>query len=401
MENSRFRASTAAGIMLAALAGCGGGGDGDSSGPDPSLPPPPAYSGNTNPAVVTTTNASKLTANAIGSGNATGIIAGVSTAQGDATQGQGSGMVQLVQRLNRYVRDAAVRAGQVSATQRIMSAAIPIEQTEPCDGGVGSIRLSGTLADDGTGTLAVNFSYCFIDGITVNGQASMRVDAAMVTLNVSPIDSTLSFPVLTLRGLGLSIDIGGSSPIGTIRQVISTAPFGTETLTANFDARDNTTGETGRTRNLVIVNDITSPPFFTSNVTGGQVFDPVHGYFDITTPTLLAFNNPNVFPNSGQLLLTGAAGSSIRATAVSSTMVQLELDLDGVGGVDNTATLKWTDLTGPIGADLGDADADGMHNSWESFYGPTNAADDVDLDGFDSLAEYLAGTNPNDINSHP
>jgi hypothetical protein len=42
-----------------------------------------------------------------------------------------------------------------------------------------------------------------------------------------------------------------------------------------------------------------------------------------------------------------------------------------------------------------------MHNSWETFYGPTNETDDIDLDGFNSLAEYLAGTNPNDINSHP
>jgi len=400
MGSSRFLACTAVGIVLAALAGCGGGGDG--GGSDPSLPAPPIYGGNTNPAVVTTTNASKVTANAVGSGNTMGIIAGISTEQGDATQGQRSGMLQLVQRLSRYVRDTAVRAGQVSAAQRIASAAIPIKETDACDGGIGSISLSGTLADDGTGTLAVTFDDCLIVGVTVNGQASLRVDAAEVTLVVFPTDSTLSFPVLTLRGVGLNVDVGGRSPAGTIRQVLGTgASWGTETLTANFDARDNITGETARAQNLVIVNVTTTPSSFTSDVSGGQVFDQVHGYVDITTPTLLVFNNLNPFPDSGQLLLTGAAGSTIRATAVNSTMVQLELDIDGVGGVDNTATLKWTDLTGPIGADLGDSDADGMHNSWETFYGPTNATDDTDLDGFNSLAEYLAGTNPNDVNSHP
>jgi hypothetical protein len=400
MNKSRFLASFAAGLMLATLAGCGGGGGGGDGGTP--LPPPPVYSGNTNAAVVTAANASKLTADVIGSGNTTGIVGGVSTQGGDATQGRGSGMVQLVQRLNRYVRDTAVRAGQVSATQRIMSAVIPIGQTDPCDGGFGSISLSGTLADDGTGTLAVNFNNCLIDGVTVNGPATLRVDAAQVTLNVFPTDSTLSFPVLTLRGTGLSIDVGGSSPEGTIRLVLSTAPFGTETLTANFDARDNTTGETGRTKNLVIVNVTTSPSSFTSNVSGGQVFDHVHGYVDITTPTLLVFNNLNLFPDSGQLLLmgapAGAGNGTILITALDSTRVQLQLDTNGDGTVDNTARLKWTDLSGPVGADLGDTDLDGMHNSWETANGllpdVDDAALDKDNDTVSNLNEYLAGTDP-------
>jgi hypothetical protein len=64
--------------------------------------------------------------------------------------------------------------------------------------------------------------------------------------------------------------------------------------------------------------------------------------------------------------------------------------------------MNWTDLTGPIGADIADTpDGDGMHNSWETFYGlsPNNAADaGVSNDGADgttNLQEYQAGTNPN------
>lgn len=44
--------------------------------------------------------------------------------------------------------------------------------------------------------------------------------------------------------------------------------------------------------------------------------------------------------------------------------------------------------------DGGDLDGDGMPDSWESQYGVTLATVDTDADGFDNLAEYIAGTNP-------
>lgn len=397
MSMSLFLSRIKAGFLPAALlllAACGGGGGSDGG---PPLPPPPDYTGNTNAAVVTAANASKLTANVIGSGNTAGIIGGVSTEGGDATQDQGSGAMHLAQRLNRYVREIAVHAGRTSSALRPVAGVIPIEQTDPCFGGNGSMRISGTLADSGTGTLAVSFNDCLIYPVTVNGPATMRVDAAQVTLSIVPTDSTLSFSVLTLRGPGLSIDARGS-----LRSLLSTAPFGTETVTANLVLRDNSTGETGETKNLIIVNVTTTPSSFTSNVSSGQVFDQVHGYVDITTPTLLVFNNLNLFPDSGQLLLTGALGGAgnrtIRVTAVNSTLVQLQLDANGDGTVDNTARMKWTELTGPVGADLGDTDGDGMHNSWETFHGLNPNVDDAagnpDGDAFDNIAEYLAGTDP-------
>ena len=83
----------------------------------------------------------------------------------------------------------------------------------------------------------------------------------------------------------------------------------------------------------------------------------------------------------------------------------LELDVDGDGGVDNTATLKWTDLSEPAGTDLGDNDSDGMHNSWETANGLNPDVNDAngseDVDTFTNLEEYLAGTDPSDPSSHP
>ncbi len=188
-----------------------------------------------------------------------------------------------------------------------------------------------------------------------------------MTFSVIPTDSTLSFSRLTLRGSGLSIDAGGS-----LRSQLGIGT-NTETITANLVSLDNNTGEMTKTENLVFVNVYNN--IFSQRPSprplAGKFSIQVHGYVDITTPTPLVFGTlTQLFPDSGQMLLTGAAGNrSIRVTALSATLARLELDLDGDSVYENTATLKWTDLTGPVGADLGDTDGDGMHNSWETANG--------------------------------
>jgi len=386
------------------LAACGGGG-----GDEPPPTPPP---GNTDPAVVTTTNASKLTANVTGSGQTAGIIAGVSPESGDATQNRGSGLIDLSRRFSRIVRDTVVRAEQKNSAQRPVSGLIPIDEFVPCDAGQGSVHIFGTLNDAGTGTLQVSFNNCLVirdrdgsiatnDAITLNGPATLRVDA-VASPYPSPTDFTLSFANLTLRGLGLSIDAGG-----TLRTQLSLGT--TETITANLVSLDNITSKTTRTENLVIVNvyDILEMPSFYSSTLNGRVIDQDHGYVDITTPTPLAFGTlAQLFPDSGQILLTGAGSRTVRATALSATLARLQLDLDGNGVVDNTATLRWIELAGPIGADLADSDADGMHDGWEVANGlnkfdPADAALDKDADGAGNLAEYQAGSDPSDPASIP
>ena len=394
MSMSRSLSGMTAGFLLAALlllAACGGGGGGSGGGSST----PVVYTGSTNPAVVTTTNASKLTANVNGSDDAANIIVGVSAESSNATQDRGSGLTDLTRRLSRDFRDIAVRAKRGATTQQVAPGVlVPVNETELCDNGVGSVNTTGSIDDmTGTGTLAVTFNNCLLDGVTFNGPTTLRVDAFDL-VNLIPTDLTISFARLTLRGSGLSVDAGGS-----LRARLNIG-FKTETITANLVSLNNNTAEISKTENLVFVNvydDISFPTSFTATISG-QVFDPVHGYVVITTPTLLVFGTlSQLFPDSGQLLLTGT-NSTVLVTALNSTMVELQLDLDGVGGVDNTARLKWTDLTGPVGADLGDTDGDGMHNSWETVNGldplVDDAAGDKDLDFITNINEYLAGTNP-------
>jgi uncharacterized repeat protein (TIGR01451 family) len=402
MSMSRYLSRTTAGFLPAALlllAACGGGGGGGGGGTSS----PVVYGGNTSAAVVTSTNASKLTENVIGSGDTAGIIGGVSNESGDAAKNQGSGLFDLARRLNRSLHDTVVRAGQANSAQRLVTGVIPVEQTDPCDSGSGSVRTFGTLNDNGTGTLQVSFNSCLIDGVTLSGPATLRVDAAQVTFSVVPTDFTLSFSRLMLRGSGLSIDAGGS-----VRTLLGNGN-NTETITEDLVSLNNNTGKMTRSENLVFVNvydNIFFPSSFTMTVTG-RVLDQDHGFVDIATNAPLFFGTFNqLFPDSGQMLLTGDANRTIRVTALNSTLVQLQLDTNGDGTVDNTAGMKWTDLNGPVGADLGDTDNDGMHNSWEAanVLDPANPADaflDKDNDGASNLAEYEASTDVSNPGSTP
>ncbi len=73
-----------------------------------------------------------------------------------------------------------------------------------------------------------------------------------------------------------------------------------------------------------------------SNALGGQV--------TIATPVALAGAGTDAYPSSGQMIITGATGSTLRVTVLDDTQVKLELDADGNGSYETTSTVAWTAL---------------------------------------------------------
>jgi len=394
MTIRRFLPFLIAASAAALLAACGGGGGGGGGGSES----PVQYSGNSSAAVVTSGNASGLVANVFGSGDSTAIVTGLSVTEGGRPAADAAGgLIGLGRRLNQLSRNALAASRPAPGLVRGL---IPVEETELCDSG--SVRTFGTLNDDATGTLNVQYNDCRIGDETLSGQATLRIDAFDSGF-VLATDFTFSFPRLRLRGTGLSVDIGG-----TLRTQLAIGSQ-TETITENLVSLDNLSGRMTKSENFVVVSvfdDLLAPSLITSSISG-RIFDSVDGYVDISTLMPLTFGDVNqLFPGSGQTLLVGAGNRSVRVTALSLIRVRLDLDLDADTVYETRALLRWTDLSGPVGADLGDADGDGMHNAWETANGlsPSNAADaadDNDGDNATNLEEYEGGTDPNNAGSVP
>jgi len=386
--------AAAAGTAVALTACGGGGGGGDSGGAGAGGSNQLVYVGATTQAVISPTNASRLGANVIG-GDGPAIIAGLAGVSAKVESSQATGVTGVARRLNR-----ALRTEDLAGARRMNAlSGVAIDQTTACDSG--SLHFVGDISSTaGTGTLTVTYNACRTGTDTLNGAATMRVDAfdtnyALIT------DFTITFSRLTVSGPGISQDLSG-----TLRSHIVIATR-TETLTENFVTQDNNTRATTKTDNLVVVNvydDLFNPHFFTETLSG-RVFDGTSGYVEVSTPTPLFFSTATQSaPDSGQILISGA-GSKALLPALSDTRVRVQVDANGDGVYETAATVRWADLSGPIGADLRDDDGDGMHNSWERAYGlnPSVRDDalDKDGDGISNLIEYLYGSDPSDPASTP
>jgi uncharacterized repeat protein (TIGR01451 family) len=372
------------------LGGCGGGG-GDGGGGGGGTPV--SYSGNTSAAVVSTTNASALTVNVVGGDTGTGVL-GAASVSGSVEAAEGR--LEIARRLSRAARGTV----QLPAPDAKVATAFQVDETVPCDNGVGTSRTFGTIDDvTFTGTLTIVYSNCLFGSDTLDGPATLRVDGFD---GVFLTDTTVSYTRIAIRGPGLSIDATGS-----LRTQLNVGA-NMETVTENLVTLNNLNGRTTKSENLVFTytyDNLVAPSSFTALISG-RIYHSVHGYVDVTTNAPLDFDSlSQLFPGSGQFTLIGAAGSAVRAIALSATLTRLELDLDGNTVFDIAATLGWADLSGPIGADLADNDGDGMHNGWESANGLDpeidDSASDFDMDGSPAIEEYFAGSRANDPGSTP
>jgi hypothetical protein len=152
-------------LVMLLLAGCGGGGGGGGGPPAPALTPV-EYNGNSSQATVTGTNASRLITNVSGSGDTAALIAGTSVQGGGSRQARG-GAAGVARILNRASRDSIANARRPRAVQ-----GVPIDGTEPCDGG-GLLRTFGSLDENNffVGSLTAIFTDCVFEGVALNGSS--------------------------------------------------------------------------------------------------------------------------------------------------------------------------------------------------------------------------------------
>jgi len=244
-----------------------------------------------------------------------------------------------------YSKVAEIQNAQLGAllqhTQAVALVPIGPEAT-PCTGG-GTVTLSGNIANPATlspnDTITFDFASCVEDDTTTNGKFSMRVtsfsgDAASgvfsfgVTATITSLQITVGGETATVNGsVSISMNAAGSMLATTI----------TSSSIAVGDG-----GSTHTLRDYASVRTLTSEAF-TLDVRGSLTSSDFSGTVSFATTALLQGLGDG-YAYTGQLLITGANGATIKVVVLDNTFLRLEVDSSGDGVLDATLDFTWDDL---------------------------------------------------------
>lgn len=384
------------GVLGIVASGGGSGGGGGSSGLE--------YMGNTNPATISETNASRLVSTVLAVEGLTTLTSSA-YARPAAMSSEATPSISPVYsaaRLSHKMRNA-IRAGfNPARLNSSIRGRTDLNETEPCQSG--SIRITGVIEDNLSGQLELEFINCREGNETLNGSVIAQIQVFDIAL-LLPKTATYIFEFLTVSGPGFSVTLDGS-----IASDLAFATMDEFLDIGKLVGRDNTTGQMVMVINhssTIFYDDLLNPSTYQLAVDEGLVYDSIEGYVSIETIPTATLNFASVsqsYPDNGQLLLKGQASATITVRPVSDSVSLLDLDLDGNLTIDLTANLPWDDIEAEVS--LADGDDDGIHDEWESVNGldPGNAGDatlNFDIDIFTNIEEYLGGSDPNDAGSIP
>jgi hypothetical protein len=314
------------GIGLLTLAGCSGGGGDD---------PPPAPL-----AAITTANAPAIASSVMSAaldGGDLGSFAFGST--GAPVSSPKSARVY-------YSKVAEIQNAQIGAllqhTQAVALVPIGPEVTQ-CTGG-GTVTLSGNIANPETlspnDTITFDFASCVEGDTTTNGKFSMRV----TSFSGDPASGMFSFGVTaTITSLQITVPGDSATVNGSVSISISEAGSMLTTTVTSSSISVGDGGSTHTLRDYSSIHALTSGSF-TLDVHGSLTSSDFSGTVNFTTTALLQGMGDS-YAFTGQLLITGANGATIKVIVLDSTFLRLEVDSNGDGFVDATLDLTWDDLT--------------------------------------------------------
>lgn len=325
--------SSILGIALV-LGGCGGGGGGGA-------PVPPAA----DLVEITSANAKTVAGAAVLSsleGGSFGAFALAGTMP-SAPAAKSTKTSQL------YAKIGAIQGAQTESLVKqseagYMQAAVgPL--TSACSGG-GSVTVSGDLASEQTLTAGDSVTIEFVDcddGLAVvDGRLSMTIttfegamDSGMFSLGVS-----LELTAFTVVEDGETVAADGD-----VTMTISAAsPMLTLTMTSSslaVSGGDGTHELSGYSLTQSIDSASGEYSVDASGTVESSAFEGA-ATFDVTEPFI---GSGAAHPGSGELLVSGAGGATLRLIVLDTTFVRLELDTDGNGTVDETVDATWDELT--------------------------------------------------------
>jgi len=317
---------TATGLLVAC--GGGGGGGGGTAGIAAAAP-----------VVVTPANATQVASASLGasdglSGNTAGILGAVPAAVGSTS----STDVNIVETIIDQVRKAPQTGGSdvsIAAVQNI---------DQPCDSGTLNVSFndadnSATLTTGDSVSMSAN--NCTFSGVTMNG--SISVSNIVVTGDQVTPPYSLQ---LSLTTSGFSVSSGGEVAAINGDGTISESTSDGVTFTSSFSGAGiqlTAGGETLTLTNYQITNiENGANDAYSVDISATISISSLGGSVIVTTDVPLS----GVFPfeaDAGHITCTGD-NSSVTITVIDSTSVQLEVDSDGDGIMDDTFPETWANL---------------------------------------------------------
>ena len=314
-----------AAVFFSLLTACGGGGGGENAAAFDDTTLRSGYTGNTNPAALTQTNAKELSANVFYAQEMGGSFIRSQTAKVNKRTDLVSRALQLASYADKFpALNSADQNYSRSNTRAI------IDERAECESGY--VQYSGDINDNtGTGTVTSTFYDCLDAGEVLTGKLSADI--------ISNTDMTIRMEDFTLSSTDYKISINGSLRIEDVYESSWTTH-----LTMNMLFHEHYSDEQIKTENLVISS---------TNVNGdahisvsGRVYETNHGYIDIhtVTPFVLNYNVSQQY-FGGDIILTGKDGATISISPnVDGVHVTLALDIDGDGEDEMEGTSTWDDV---------------------------------------------------------
>ena len=227
-------------------------------------------------------------------------------------------------------------------------------QTEACAGG-GSLKITETDVNgnrrvDPGDSVTLNAVNCVFEGQSLNGQLALTVNSITgepgnfpYSLSVSLMFTELAAKSSTVRSIGngsLVLDFSARAE-NNQSLTLRTSSFAVVTAYNNASYRKELSNyqtsivlrpaNTGTTSSTEVKGTLSSSAFESKSI-------------DITTLVSFVRAGSQMYPASGQLLITGAAGSKVRVTATSATMLTIELDADGNGSYETSTSKRWIEM---------------------------------------------------------
>ncbi|MCU0952619.1 MAG: hypothetical protein MUC68_16595 [Burkholderiaceae bacterium] len=278
------------------------------------------------------------------------LLAGVTTAGG------------LLPRLAQFALErSVVRATVAGALDGPVRALATLRQTEACGVG-GNVTITLNDADD-SGSLSAGDSAAFSfnacrngGGETLDGSLSLTVG----TVAGANLSGTLTFTELATATLDASFAINGSVALayteaGTLATYQTLVGSGGLAMRVTADGFSDSLTLRAGFEQVATSDRAALPPnaasptplprgLNTARVNGTLSANSLGGAVTLATPTAFARYAVDPYPRAGQLLVTGAGGSRLQITALSTDIVRIELDANGDGSFEQSRELPWRAL---------------------------------------------------------